>query len=338
LPVAQSQVSKADLDDRMAIVGQNAFREFKIRGYACPLSWVEMDQSGTCTAMMSNAGGPMRACLGEPIIIDPMMINADTTPSATNKIHQFPHDEKFTWQAGTSNPAGLKRFSVFNVAGVKTSTVNRTADLANSTGAEAVFMPRDELIITPPTTPEGAPSQQTDSGANSPRSFEGNFTWMAMLASAYNDSAAPYPEMQCNLSIIVLYKRSTSQLKSDGIPLERAVRVKSFDGAGVGGGEITIEKADTTHDNKYLLVKPGEWLLLLSNDKKVAKWYKILNTDKYDPANPPTPNDRHITLAGPDWPTNYQAASTMTAIIVEGAVGVYSKSIKIEGQSMWSWW
>jgi hypothetical protein len=263
------------------------------------------------------------------VFIDPLMA------AAPQNKDQVPH-------TGTSV---LPRFSV------KTSTTGSKLTLA---GAEAIFMSRDDVIVTPGTQPEDATKAKFDNGR---RDFNGEYSWAAMIAPTYpgvrppgNDPTSgayaygkPYAEQSCQLSIVVFYRRNlgaltdTDTVSGQTINRERTVSVTSFNGNGIGGGEVTIRSTGGPYET---LVKIGEYVLLYqaptgnpgSSGYKPyrAQWYRIIGADAFVSGTP-----RQITLTGPDWDTSNGYGSPQM-IIFDGAVAVYNKSIRLEGPSMWN--
>ncbi|MGC4003938.1 MAG: prepilin-type N-terminal cleavage/methylation domain-containing protein [Pirellulales bacterium] len=313
LPLGQRQIEEAEQHDRAAIIGQNAFRTFRTRGYSNYQWWCS--PSGTSVAQ--NTSPFAQPVLTTPIIIDPLLAS-NTALTATANV---PH-------SGTL----LKRFTVKQTPG------NSGGAAINAAAAEAVFVARDDLILTQGNTPEDSSSLKLDNNAR--RDFEGRYSWMAMISPANPGTTTPglpvgtpHYEMPCELSIIVFNRRpylgnGTNVLNDEetiggmSIPRERVVDADLSAGGGIGGGDAVLSGGTNAY---HLMVRPGEYLLLVSTNGRNARWYKILSAEDYNPASD---TQRTITLAGPDW--TYGAAK---AIIFDGATAVYTKSIKLEGPS-----
>ena len=110
----------------------------------------------------------------------------------------------------------------------------------------------------------------------------------------------------------------------------------SFDGNGIGGGEVTIKPT-----NPYdAMLKVGEYVLLYQTPSGNpgdsaykpyrAQWYRIIGADKFDQGT-----NRQVTLTGPDWDTS-NGYATPQMVIFDGAVAVYNKSLRLEGSSLWN--
>lgn len=317
LPLGQRQAALADQQDRLSSLGQNAIRSFRTRGYSNSAFWIKGESNTNPTAGFFTT----------PILIDPLMAIAQ------NK-GQVPH-------------TGANLFPRYSVKPATTTATRLTA-----AGAEAIFQSRDDVIVTPGTTPESATTAKFDTAVR--RDYQGEYSWAAMIAPtspgvkplSVSGYGVPYSEQSCQLSIIVFYRRSLSTLVDKdtisiaelpaGITRERTVNVVSFDGGGIAGGEVTI-KPTGAYD---AMVKIGEYVLMYQapsgtigqSDYKPyrAQWYRVLGADKFVASN-----NRQITLTGPDWDTS-NGYNTPQIIIFDGAVAVYTKSIRLEGPSMWN--
>jgi len=326
LPIGQRQALLADQQDRLSSLGQNAIRSFRTRGYSNYAYWAKADGTAIGNDFI------------QPIFIDPLMVAAQNS----NKV---PH----------SSAQVIPRYTV------KTST---TGGKLNAGGAEAIFMSRDDVLVTPGTQPEDPTKAKFDNGR---RDFSGEYSWAAMIAPTYpgvkppgNDPTntayaygKPYAEQSCQLSIIVFYRRplaigttltgtnnpafyDNDTVSGTPIARERTVSVTSFNGNGIGGGEVTIRPT-----NPYdALVKIGEYVLLYQapngNPGNTgyrpyrAQWYRVIGADKFVSGT-----DRQVTLVGPDWDTA-NGYGNPQMVIFDGAVAVYNKSIRLEGASMWN--
>ncbi len=319
LPIGQRQALLADQQDRLSSLGQNAIRSFRTRGYSNYAFWAKADGTG-----IGND-------FNQPIFIDPLMV-------ATQNSNKVPH----------SSAQVIPRYTV------KTSA---TGGKLNAGGAEAIFMSRDDVLVTPGTQPEDPTKAKFDS--NLRRDFSGEYSWAAMIAPTYpgvkppgNDPTntayaygKPYAEQSCQLSVIVFYRRplngaaalvDSDTVSGTSIARERTVSVTSFNGNGIGGGEVTIRPT-----NPYdALVKIGEYVLLYQAPNGNpgssgyrpyrAQWYRVIGADKFVSGT-----DRQVTLVGPDWDTA-NGYGNPQMVIFDGAVAVYNKSIRLEGASMWN--
>ncbi|MDX1965393.1 MAG: prepilin-type N-terminal cleavage/methylation domain-containing protein [Pirellulales bacterium] len=371
LPLGQNDVAQADQDERKANLALNASRTFRTRGFADYRLWCQA--SGTSLYDESNATTNIPAILTQPIFIDPILLGLDNAARPAG-VDMVPH------QGGPSFPRPSVQFPRISV---RTSTRldsnnQKSVGLANNLGAvapiEAIFTLQDETLTDTPFSTDGPPRNRFDTtnniSPNTPvppasiirRSFEGNYTWMAMLQPIPNTGVGdaypsrsmlprsqssiargiPYGGMPVQLSIVVFYKRpSAVLLDSDnrdgndkGIPREREVDVTIVPGAGIGGGEATISVSDAALKN-WLLVKLGEWALLhyqVNNGPRRYQWVKILSASNIDPNT----RSRQITLAGPDLMIPGNGGVSGKLVIFDDAVMVHTKTIHLEGPNLWN--
>jgi type II secretory pathway pseudopilin PulG len=320
LPLGQNQVALAETQERATQAGLNAFKTFVTRGFSNYQWW----QTATGTSV-ANSPNPS-AVLNQPIIIDPLLISSTTNTA----IQAFPHNTGFT-----PPPTNLKTLIRYTV---KTQPSNANGTKLPRAVAEGIFVSRDDKILNDRAQPEDAATFLMNGGIID---YEGRFSWFAMLAPAYpgykipnSVEGRPNPGFPCELTVVVMDRRSLDVLTDDvtvagqKIPRERGVSVTDFDNSDIGGGEITIG-VDMNTKWAQLLIKPGEYLMLLSQDQKYARWYRIVGADELKENQ----TSREITISGPDWGWS---KTGVTAVLVDGAVGVYTKSIKLEGPSPWN--
>ncbi|MEX2137988.1 MAG: hypothetical protein WD894_01915 [Pirellulales bacterium] len=328
LPVGGYQVQKAMIDDRKSTVGQNAFHEFRTRGMANAENWVGMP------AM------PVGQTFPKPVsvAIDPLVF---TSPLVGGQVsRQFPRPTSTSAAAAPRMPRiGLKFVSHQN-------------PLMAHQIAQQIFMARDDTVYEKhPTDPDASAVSKWELDDNERpvrRQFEGNFSWLATLTPAYFDITPRGPWVwptEYHLSIVIFFKRNLNSLvNDDGVAVERQVAVSPnavhLAGFGLGGGELFVRgtQADTA-------VRPGTWVMLCGyygnrpDGLPVFRWYRVVSAGEYE-ANT---NQRPITLAGPDWigvtnqtdPSQWLCKPTHVAIF-EGAVGVFEKTVHLEGPSVWA--
>ncbi|NUQ66270.1 MAG: hypothetical protein HUU20_27735 [Pirellulales bacterium] len=62
----------------------------------------------------------------------------------------------------------------------------------------------------------------------------------------------------------------------------------------------------------------------------VFQWYRIVATEDPDPANP---QQRYITVAGPDWNMNWclnTSTYEVQAVLFDGISGVYTETVELD--------
>ncbi len=268
--------------------------------------------------------------------------------------------------------------------------------------ADRIFRSSDDLQYNAPDRDHDRPTALY-ANATAQQS-QGSFSWFVMispnssetdqsstsLADPLNDPTANLAMVSAmsgakhfNVSVVICQNRSLdipTALTANNPPGEWMVPAQ-VNGAGFGGGDVTLFANDANHGGWLMSLHAGQWLMLsginlsaevrLSGTNKmywpkfktVANWYRIVAVDDGSGLDTSLPY-RNVTLNGPDWPVgiqlpppvsfdqlsnpppgvNYgpQYAQLMTdgtasiytfATIVDGVVGVYQKSITLDGDS-----
>jgi hypothetical protein len=176
------------------------------------------------------------------------------------------------------------------------------------------------------------------------------------------------------VSVVVFFRRDlTLPVPAPGDQSEsseRVVNVVDRNGnpaykylAGYGGGDVTLQLASTSVSSPadYLNVKRDDWLLLCGQagvyhsadpepDKSTIlqyvnyfRWYRIVAVDDSPASIAASPYTRNVTLAGPDWPAlpgatvmNTAAVTSTQAVLIKGVVGVYSETMALESNRLWT--
>jgi len=184
-------------------------------------------------------------------------------------------------------------------------TFNGTLTLAQ---ADAIFRWQDDLPFVQDATING--DRPVLAGTTS----EGNFSWFLTVCPSPSDIAlGTWVNLRRNytVSVVVCYKRDFTGAG------EHPVAVSSFLGGGYGGGTIQLDQ------NVSGFVKTDQWVMLASTDTRVAKWYRVVGV-----------GDQYLSLVGPDWDTlNYP---TPTMVVVEGVTGVYTTTVHLDADCIWS--
>ncbi|HEX4142706.1 MAG TPA: hypothetical protein VHY91_04075 [Pirellulales bacterium] len=257
------------------------------------------------------------------------------------------------------------------------------AGLTYSAGqADLVFRSQDDLILNPPNGDYPPTQLYTSAGRRQSQGDYSWLATVTPGFSTYqSDMTIPKlpidtPIGDTNLvrvSIVVFYKRNPNVLQADvtgqTAPSERMVTVATTlaanahpltnpapigpDGTtatgtlptGVAGGDIQLTTSlDTTMNQNYLTLKPGQWIMLSQAPAPLAyntslpapppnifmsstywyRWYKVVAAG---PIQGGAGNYyRNVTLSGPDWNPN----NTTYASIFDGAVAVYEKEMELE--------
>jgi hypothetical protein len=372
IPVGGVQVQKANVQERKATLGLNAFREFQIRGMDKPpnvsrmtdgtynpntdCAWVAAAGPSSPLFTMNTFVTPNRwtANFALPFAIDPLMVSI-----AGGTVDSFP----------AIAPAGspiLKRLSL-------ASTYNATQPTYRAL-ADAVFTAADDVVTNLPDDRSQIGSTALDS-SNSHRDYNGQFTWLATITPTYLDGSSTDPSQmnQFTLSIVVFDRRmlTTPTPATDEQGQEEIVSAVSATPAtvSVNGGEFTLSDSSANATGKLGMVRPDGWIMLTrylpyATGKPPwleAKWFRVVAVGNITTSS--SGSSRQVTLAGADWepdPTAANAAqSTSTyiapasvtwppsvpfanqnyntyACLFDGAVAVYQRVIHLQGPSVWN--
>jgi hypothetical protein len=340
LPVGGYQAQKATIEDRKSVIGQNAFHEFRTRGMANAQNW------------RISPTLPAAQTFPQPrsVAIDPLALTALAPvgrDSNGNASAQFPRPTPSASNAPWMFRVGLKSVSKEPVT--KETTPGEALQAYQV--AQQIFISRDETVFEENQVDPDAPAiskwELNASGQPMRRQYSGDFSWLATLTPVYFNLAPAGQwvwSAEYHLSLVIFYKRNLIALANEqGVAYERQVAVKQQNpadlaGFGLGGGELLLEgsAADTE-------VKQGNWVMVCgyygnpSLNKPVFRWYRVVTVGADEG------NVRPVTLAGPDWigvtnpanPSQWACKPSHVAIF-EGCVGVFEKTVHLEGPSVWS--
>lgn len=313
LPVGRLQAGRALVDQHKVIVGQNALNEFRIRDMANPDKWY--DATGSLLNQYP-AGAPPVINARIPVVIDPLTVSRHGS-----SVQDFPINGYLL----TGVPASLPRVSI------SSGSATLPLEVANE-----IFMAKDDILFDLPDDPTLPPVGGFGKDGKK-RLFEGQFSWMATIVPEYGPiaptSVIPEVNQHYRLSIVVFHRRSLTQ--AGMTTAERAVKFNF--------APPEIELVSTLSPPDDLKVTIGEWILLGANFNRITstgttelvpifKWYRIVSAAQFDP----TSTKRRLTVAGPDWENANNPTGEAVAILVDGVVAVYEKTIRIEGNNAWS--
>jgi hypothetical protein len=334
LPVGSFQVQKAGIEDRKSTIGQNAFREFRTRGMSDVRKWTHYFSAQGPQPVVVNGivDSELAPYVPLSVAIDPLCLGNGNTGGAISKL--FP---RLPAGVTTDDPTRPRMPRV----GLTDARMRQLAEL--------IFVARDDTVFEKSTDPDSPPISkwELDPNTNNPirRQYEGNFSWLVTLTPAYFNATAPGPMTQYNVSIAIFFKRNINAIATtEGVEVERMVDVSQkpphLAGFGLGGGELVL-----TGTVANTAVQPGNWVLVSGRyqigniTRPVFRWYRVVAVSEYESEKA----ERWITLAGPDWPGvtdqvnagNWRCKPSSVGIF-EGCVGVFEKTVHLEGPSVWS--
>ena len=318
IPLAQHKAMQGTLEDRKALAGRRAFREFHVRDLGNMRRWIG-DTNGAYVL-------PTIAPLERPsFCIDPQLFAQYLSQSGV--VPTFP-------MGLTPGVGVMRRITIDTFAG---SGVPMIADQA-----EEVFVFRDDLTYDRPT--EGIlPPEQVSLGVDNTsdglvshsgdvplkRQADKSLSWMATLVPEPIVGSDIY-----HLSVVVFFKR----LPDPTLPQESVVAVNGFYGAGYSGGDMELVAPSGVPSAAVHLqeLKTGDWLMLqqqrtmainvdlasgVTNPVDHFRWYRVTSIDEPIEGN----LTREVTLQGPDW----DASLATRAILVRDVVAVYEKTVRL---------
>ena len=339
LPVASMQAQKGRMNDAMAVAGLSAVHEFDTRGMRQTSRWMAWDSTNnryssiplgpfTQVPLVNSAANPQ---YGRSFCIDPRFIAANPTSPNSGTASFFPYT------ASTSEPRML-RITLFS--GLRDSSNNMLP--MGSTQADHIFQLADDLTYERPEDDRTLNARQifdsfpSDATKASKRQSDGHMSWMATLVPKLERHAAPSLDTYV-LSIVMFHDRPAGLSLSEVDPLrERIVELETMASGspvpGVSGGEVQLKSGTEA----ALKLRPNDWIMLSGfvshggggPSIPVFKWYRVSDCDpevEFDG----TTYTRYATLIGEDWNTAVPL-TTLRATIVDGVVGVYEKTIRLE--------
>ena len=244
------------------------------------------------------------------------------------------------------DPLGYASTITVNLGGA-TGPISRMTLLSPATGiqytlaeAEQVFTWQDDLVFDMPEDVTMRPSIMT-TGLDS----QGDYSWFLTVTPAANEnelSGIPGSGIELrdkslfSVSIVVCYKRDLG-LDTGNNPTGEHVTVTPPPNPGVtflgnvgyGGGSLKLTFSIPAAE---VNMREGEWILLYGTEasgRTQCHWYRLANVGEIDPA---TPNDRYVSLIGPDWTidTDGDANLDATAVVIQSVIGVYTTTMELD--------
>jgi hypothetical protein len=310
IPAGRYEIMQGVKADYAAMVGREAYRDMKVRGFLDPTNWTNASNSAiynptSATPFTNPINLSTQALL--PVAIDSLGLTAATSfgnsfpyvPSAMQPIARiFP----------TPQPAAPQNQKLL---------------------ANAIFRCPDDLTLIAstlgrdrPPVQQSVPYNQDPLNPLNPilaRSSEGNYSWMATVIP--EPTILPEVAAKVTVSVAVFYKRDLSVAGAG-----EATGDVTFVGTGLGGGEITLNINNDPSSKFPNGVRPGQWLMLAgttAGSNSYYRWYRVQGASQAVRGT-----IQYVTLHGPDW--NVIASPNVSAWIFDGVIGVYEKNIRLE--------
>lgn len=340
LPVASTQAGRGRTLDAAAVSGQTAIHMFDARDLRKPSRWIGWNQGWDNSATppapqylpVTSISCPNRTAF----CIDPRFVAANS--SIPQQANLFPSILR------TNAEARMFRVSIDRMQ-ISSGALATTGQALTQIMADSLFVFGDDLTYERPR--DLAANQIFDVGpsATTPtkRQTEGLLSWMATVVPKM-ERYTTVPNDLFVLSVVVFHQRPAG-MPMDGTT-ERVLKVLDMPGLGVTGGEVVLTAANTAD----LKLRPGDWLMLSGSSRQNLgggnfrddhdfKWYRVVDCDT-EPTVGSTAGslgyDLYVSLMGQDWnlqfgtPGGSPANAFPQATIVEGVVGVYEKTIRLD--------
>ncbi len=299
IPIGGSEIDKANQADRSAVLGRAALREVKVRRMLENWQSSLDNPSVEIQTWMPQGGWSLNT--PQYVMIDPLM--------AANGVNAFPN----ATASYTMARVNLRRAPY------------STALALTPPGAETIFVSHDDLNFD--TSEKDRRPLAIPSSSGTSQQYEGNYSWMAMVAPAERDvhqwlqagSGGVFRASRVTVSAIVFYKRNLVAAQA-----ERVANVTDAYGLGLGGGDVRLT-AGNVDDFKGL--RRNHWILLCGQTgnmswPNVFKWYRVVAVGQDNPNSA----SRDVTLAGSDW---LWSTTNVQAVLIEGVVGVYTETVEL---------
>ena len=338
IPLAHYKAAQGVREDRKALTGRRAFREFRIRDLARP-----GDMASPMTGPNPYYYWPTTnpyAIYNQPpdgkltrraYCLDPLYVAAAVDSGNQNIAGSFPSNAPVTIPRITmlsSRPDDLRRRFGPNVAN---QMLLNNPPVMTRAQAEETFLMRDELVFEQPEDATQPPFQQYLEGNK--RYASGSYSWMATLVPDPFNNSDLY-----SLSIVVFYRRNLAM----DVPQEIMVEVNpaSFQLglADVKNIQIAQRNQPLNKEASVKDIKTGDWIALMQqqmpNDPQTTtlKWYRVLAADELDGEADLT---RELSLSGPDW--NIQSPQPIYALYMKDIVAVFEKTARLYDSSMYAY-
>jgi hypothetical protein len=251
LPVGSFQAARALVDDRKAVLGQNAAREAKTRGvlrpdfwwysngmpyvtnawWANPNNFTPPSAIGTLTDSFSkpiDARGSVKPPSESlpPVCIDPWMLNKARQYKYNQSMNGAGSIGYFAVGAGSDvtprpdlSPLAMPRLTLLqsNAGFAALGNASLTGFLANDQGVvsgdDLAFALDQSNPDSPPALGFNGNGRPTTMGGNgTKRNFNGQFTWLATLVPVYGDGVTIVNRNLMQLSVVVFNQRVATSL------------------------------------------------------------------------------------------------------------------------------
>lgn len=335
IPAAGRLAAKGNMLDQAARAGVSWVRDFEVRGYGQPASWVIPDATNTAAYQDDPLPNTGLYRYEKSFCIDPRFV-------ATNGVSTFPY------VTGAAGDPRMQRISLRTSPGGVRLTQEQ---------ADELFISHDDLSFDRPADPTQIPVQRYGQANTDKRQSEDRLSYLVTVVPKLQGGNL-YRDVY-TLSIVVLKNRDPAMSTGAQIPPkpdnERLVDVPSPALTGavgnvqVGDVQLRAKSGRTAAQAQAdLTVHRGDWVMLARNIQPYAhiinnavrpsiphfRWYRVVHAN--DPYIDGSGNwVADVTLHGPDWSFDTTFNGPTEATILTDVVAVYEKTLHLEQSSLW---
>ncbi|MBN1854791.1 MAG: prepilin-type N-terminal cleavage/methylation domain-containing protein [Pirellulales bacterium] len=322
-PVGSHYIVRSERFDRAATIGHAAAADMAARGYLRREEWNWLGLEDKWVNYV-NSTDPYRF---PGLAIDPLGVLEALDQNNSDAARFFP--------APTFGDNPVQQG--WPMTRVNLNTSNPAAELA--------FTCQDDLAFELPDASDSPLKllfEKDGNGNPVRRAWNGSYSWIVTIGPAYYPNGAIAtgdPSLKHEVSIVIIHGRTLLFPKTQSPEYDERIVGVQILSPGYGGGEVQLLANDP---NKLKGIRQGEWLLLYGLDpntislppalqKWFMHWYQMIATDReLDEGQ----TERFVTLKGPDWP--WAMNTNIRAGLIRGAIAVYTKTMRLEQNSMWT--
>ncbi len=360
IPTGHFAVVESTKADRAAACGRAAVSEVKIRRMLDSNSWRWPDPTPALNVLQ---GGD--AFVIDPLFV--ASNQAILLPANWYRLTAFPYDQDYpplnwgVYYLHRVTGVGMSRavaHRIFNWSDALIFDVDRN-DPEARTRASLSWFDSDSGntgAASYPVRPTDPPPLPPDTAVPLLQAHRDDYSWMLTVSPAPTEmnTAGMADFRKFQVSVVVFFKRDLSYApinpgsppSAEEMPPERLTNVTL-----TGGGDVAIHVPDGhmgfndfSQYEAYLNVRPNQWIMLMGlkldgrvpahfgappGCRRVAQWYRVVMVDDVEPGviNSNNVYQRRLTLAGPDWDPTSMLNNMTCAVLVDGVIGVYTKSV-----------
>lgn len=337
IPLAHYKAAQGIREDRKALTGRRAFREFRIRDLDRPGDMSNPADSPNPYYYWPSSGNPFAIynpgdgkLVRQAYCLDPLYIASAAASGSSVNVTSLPSNGPVAIPRMTllsSRPDDLRR-KINNPQQVNQILLNNPP-VMTLPQAEEIFLLRDELVFDQPEDATQPPFQRYIE--NNKRYATGSYSWMATLVPDPYTTTDAY-----SLSVVVFYRRNLTMDVPQEIMVEAAFlgsNLADVKEIGIAQNNLPMNKEASVRD-----IKNGDWIALMQQpvpnapQSVILKWYRVLAADELDDEADLT---RELSLSGPDW--TVRSPQPVYALYIRDIVGVFEKTVRLHDSSMYSY-